>query len=72
MVEKGIPRHDYLIEDAGGNPIGKVTSGTMSPVLGIGIGMGYVMKSHTTPETEIFINVRGKAIKAQVSKLPLI
>lgn len=72
MIDKGIPRHDYQIKDAGGNVIGKVTSGTMSPVLGIGIGLGYVTTEYSTPEKEIFIDVRGKGLKAQVSKLPLI
>jgi len=52
--------------------IGKVTSGTMSPVLGIGVGLGYVSVDHTTPDTEIFIDVRGRSLKAAVSKLPFI
>jgi aminomethyltransferase len=72
MIEKGIPRHDYIIKDAAGNVIGKVTSGTMSPVLGIGIGLGYVTTEHAAVGSEIFIDVRGKAIKAQVSKTPLV
>jgi aminomethyltransferase len=72
MVDKGIPRHDYLIKDAAGNTIGKVTSGTMSPLLSIGIGLGYVTTLHAAPGTDIFIDVRGKALKATVSKLPLI
>jgi aminomethyltransferase len=72
MIDKGIPRHDYVIKDEQGNAIGKVTSGTMSPMLGIGIGLGYVITEHTAPGKEIFIDIRGKAIKAQVSKLPLI
>jgi aminomethyltransferase len=72
MIDKGIPRHDYEIKDASGKVIGKVTSGTMSPMLGIGIGMGYVTTENANPGTEIFIDVRGKALKAQVSKLPLI
>jgi aminomethyltransferase len=72
MIDKGIPRHDYVIKDASGNSIGKVTSGTMSPMLGIGIGLGYVTTAHATPGTEIFIDVRGRAIKASVHKLPLI
>jgi aminomethyltransferase len=72
MVEKGIPRHDYQIKNGQGNVIGKVTSGTMSPVLGIGIGLGYVDTQHASPDTEIFIDVRGKNLKAKVSKLPLI
>lgn len=72
MVDKGIPRHDYFIKTADGNQIGKVTSGTMSPVLGVGIGLGYVTADHATPGSEIFIDVRGRSLKASVSKLPFI
>jgi aminomethyltransferase len=72
MVDKGIPRHDYSIKDAAGTVIGKVTSGTMSPVLGIGIGLGYVTTANAAPGSDIYIDVRGRALKAQVSKLPLI
>jgi aminomethyltransferase len=72
MIDKGIPRHDYQLKDAGGNVIGKVTSGTMSPMLNVGIGLGYVGIDHSNPGTEIFVDVRGKNLKAQVSKLPLI
>lgn len=72
MIDKGIPRHDYIIKDEKGAAIGKVTSGTMSPVLGVGIGMGYVAVEFAAPEKEIFIDVRGKLLKAQVKKLPLI
>lgn len=72
MVDKGIPRHDYLIKDAAGNTIGKVTSGTMSPVLGIGVGLGYVTTELSSPGSEIFIDVRGRALKAEVSKPPFV
>ncbi len=72
MIDKGIPRHDYVIKDASGNTIGKVTSGTMSPMLGIGIGLGYIATEHAAVGSEIFIDVRGKALKAEVSKTPLI
>jgi aminomethyltransferase len=72
MIDKGIPRHDYPIKDSDGNIIGKVTSGTMSPVLGMGIGLGYVSTAMATPGSEIFIDVRGRSLKAQVSKPPLI
>ena len=72
MMDKGIPRHHYEIKDASGKSIGKVTSGTMSPMLGIGIGLGYVTTDFAGPGSEIFIDVRGKLLKAQVSKLPLI
>jgi aminomethyltransferase len=72
MIEKGIPRHDYQIKDANGNVIGKVTSGTMSPMLGVGIGLGYVTTQNANPGSEIFIDIRGKNLRALVSKLPLI
>ena len=72
MIDKGIPRHDYPIKDASGNVIGKVTSGTQSPVLGIGIGLGYVTTANANVGTEIFIEVRGKGLKAVVSKMPLV
>lgn len=72
MVDKGIPRHDYIIKDDKSNVIGKVTSGTISPVLGTGIGLGYVSSGCSTPEKEIYIDVRGKNLKAIVQKTPFI
>jgi aminomethyltransferase len=72
MIDKGIPRHDYQIKDAKGSVIGKVTSGTQSPMLSIGIGLGYVTTEFSGPGTEIFIDVRGRNLKAIVSKLPLV
>jgi aminomethyltransferase len=72
MIDRGIPRHDYQLKDGSGQVIGKVTSGTMSPILNQGIGLGYVSVEHANPGNEIFVDVRGKNLKAQVSKLPLI
>jgi aminomethyltransferase len=72
MIDKGIPRHDYEIKDAEGNVIGKVTSGTQSPSLQKGIGLGYVKTAFAAPETEIFISVRDKALKAKVVKVPFL
>lgn len=72
MIDRGIPRHDYQIADAQGNIIGKVTSGTQSPTLNIAIGMGYVNKDFSKSDTEIFIIIRDKAIKAKVTKLPFL
>lgn len=72
MIDKGIPRHNYPIKDAAGNVIGKVTSGTQSPMLGIGIGLGYVTTANAGVGSEIYIDVRGRALKAVVSKMPLI
>ncbi len=70
MIERGIPRHDYRILDADGNEIGKVTSGTMSPSMKIGIGLGFVQTSFSTLDTEIYIEIREKGVKAKVTKLP--
>jgi aminomethyltransferase len=70
MVDRGIPRHDYEICDANGTVVGIVTSGTQSPSLGIAIGMGYVPTALTTPDSEIFIRIRNKDIKAKVVKMP--
>ncbi len=70
MVDKGIPRHDYLIEDAAGNVIGKVTSGTQAPSLQKAIGMGYVTIPYAQPDAEVFIAVRDKKLRAKVVKMP--
>ena len=66
MVERGIPRHDYEIADADGNVVGIVTSGTQSPSMGIAIGMGYVPTALATPDSEIYIRIRNKDIKAKM------
>jgi aminomethyltransferase len=70
MIDKGIPRHDYEIKDAAGNKIGKVTSGTQSPSLNKAIGLGYVDLSHSATDSEIFVSVRDKLLKAKVVKIP--
>ncbi|MCK0200899.1 glycine cleavage system aminomethyltransferase GcvT [Ornithobacterium rhinotracheale] len=72
MVDRGIPRHDYEIVDAEGNNIGKVTSGTQSPILKEGIGLGYVQKAFSKVGSEIYIQVRNKRLKAEVVKLPFV
>ena len=68
--DKRVPRHDYEIVDTDGNTIGKVTSGTMSPSLGIPIGMGYVETDFSQKGQEIGIKIRNKILKATVTKLP--
>jgi aminomethyltransferase len=70
MIDRGIPRQGYEIMDAEGNTIGAVTSGTMSPSMKKGIGLGYVTKDQSTMDGEVFIKVRNKGIKAQIVKLP--
>lgn len=70
MIDRGIPRHDYIIVDADGKELGKVTSGTMSPSMKIGIGLGYVAIDEAKLDNEIFIQVRDKNLKAKIVKLP--
>ena len=72
MQEKAIPRHDYEVVDAEGNIIGKVTSGTMSPMKKIGVGLAYVAKPHFKLGSDIFIRIRNKDIPAKVVKLPFV
>lgn len=70
LLDRGIPRKGYEIADADGNNIGVVTSGTMSPSLQQAIGMGYVAKEFAKSDTEIYVQVRKKSLKAKVVKLP--
>lgn len=70
LDEKGIPRHDYAIVDATGMKIGTVTSGTMSPSLGKGIGLGYVPTELSGIGNKIYIQIRKNNIPATVVKLP--
>lgn len=72
MQEKAIPRHDYLVVDAAGNEIGKVTSGTMSPMKKVGVGLAYVATPKHKLGSEIFIQIRNKNIPAKVVKLPFV
>jgi aminomethyltransferase len=70
MVDKGIPRHDYLIKDASGKEIGIVTSGTQSPSLGKAIGMGYIDNEVLKQGGPIYIEIRGKLLEAKIVKTP--
>ncbi len=70
LDQRGIPRHGYDIVDDNGNKIGEVTSGTMSPSLGIGIGLGYVSSIFSEINSKINIQIRKNAIPATVVKLP--
>ncbi|MFA5587796.1 MAG: glycine cleavage system aminomethyltransferase GcvT [Mariniphaga sp.] len=72
LKERGIPRQGYELVDAQGKMIGKVTSGTLSPVLNQGIGLGYVPKEHSAAGMEIFVKIRNKIIPAHIVKLPFI
>lgn len=72
MIDRGIPRHDYLIKDALGNTIGKVTSGTQAPSLGKAIGLGYVATGQASIDSEIYIDIRHTLVKAKVVKAPFV
>jgi aminomethyltransferase len=73
MLERGgIPRQHHIIKDAAGNVIGEVTSGTQSPSLSKAIGLGYVAAAHSKVDSEIFIEIRDKQIKAKVVKIPFL
>ena len=70
MQERAVPRHDYEIVDASGNIIGIVTSGTMSPTMNVGIGMGYVTTENSAIDSTIYIRIRKNDVPAKVIKLP--
>lgn len=70
LTERGVPRHDYEIVDKDGNVIGIVTSGTMSPSMNKGIGLGYVTVANSAVDSEIFIRIRKNDVAAKVVKLP--
>jgi len=73
MEERCIPRHGQALVDGEGQPLGEVTSGTQSPTLGRGIGMGYVPNDprYTAPGSEVYVEQRGQRFRACVAKPPL-
>ena len=70
LDERGIPRQGYDIVNSQGDKIGIVTSGTMSPSLGKGIGMGYIPSNLTSIGTKVYIKIRKKTIPATIVKIP--
>lgn len=72
MIDKGIPRHGYKIQNAEGKEIGFITSGTQAPSLGKAIGMAYVDKDFAAEGSDVFVMIRDKAVKAQVVKMPFV
>ena len=70
LLERGVPRHGYPIVDASGAAVGEVTSGTMAPSLNEAIGMAYVPTASAAPGSTVFVEIRGKALKAEVVSLP--
>ena len=72
LIDRGVPRGHYELTNAEGNQIGEVTSGTQSPTLGKGVGLGYVQTAFSKPGTEIFVKVRDRLLRAQIVKLPFV
>jgi len=72
LIDRGIPRHEYKLTSPEGEEIGHVTSGTMSPMLKVGIGMGYVKSEYAAVGTQIAVEVRGRLLKAEVVKYPFV
>lgn len=72
LQERGIPRSHYPIVNESGETIGEVTSGTQSPSMGVGIGLGYVKTAYASPGTTIYVSIRNKNIPAVIEKLPLL
>ncbi|MBL7543869.1 MAG: glycine cleavage system aminomethyltransferase GcvT [Bdellovibrionaceae bacterium] len=72
MLDKGIPRENYLLFSKNGEQTGWVTSGTHSPTLDTPIGIGYVSIADSEIGNEIFVDIRGRKVKAQVCKTPFI
>lgn len=72
LEERGVPRSHYDILDEAGRKIGHVTSGTLSPSLNKGIGLGYVEAAYASVGAKIYISVRNKSLSAKIVKLPFI
>ncbi len=72
MIDRGIPRHDYLLKDETGNTIGKVTSGTQIPGLNKAVGLGYVAIENVSIGSVIYVEIRNNLVKAKVVKTPFI
>jgi aminomethyltransferase len=70
LLERGVPRHGYPILNEQGEPVGEVTSGTMAPSLNEAIGLAYVPSDMASPGSEVWVEVRGKALSAVVVSLP--
>ncbi|TAD82822.1 MAG: glycine cleavage system aminomethyltransferase GcvT [Bacteroidetes bacterium] len=70
MVDKGIPRHGYAVKNAEGQTLGVVTSGTQAPTLGKAVGMAYVATPHHSIDGEVYVDVRGRMLKAKIVKMP--
>jgi aminomethyltransferase len=71
LPDKALARHGHALHREG-TPVGRVTSGTFSPSLKMGIGMGYVARQHAAPGTRLEVDIRGKAVEATVVSVPFV
>lgn len=71
MLDQGIPRLGFGLHSATGGQIGRLTSGTFSPLLKIGVGMGYVEASQAQEGTLLNVKIRDRLVKASLSSFPL-
>lgn len=69
MLEKGIPRSGYDVWK-NGEEVGKVTSGTFSPLLECGIAIAYVPKEQASEDETVTVKIRGKSVRGKIVKLP--
>jgi aminomethyltransferase len=72
LIERGIPRHGYTVQSTEGEAIGHVTSGTMSPTLGVPIALAYVPTADTDPDTELRVVIRGESKEARTRATPFL
>ncbi len=72
MIDRGLPRHGYTLATPEGKEMGHVTSGTMSPCLKVGVGMGYVAADYAKPGSEIAVVIRDRLLRAEVVKVPFV
>ena len=72
MIDRGIPRHGYLLYNNDGEEIGKITSGSISPMTNKGIALGYVKTGFHNKETEVLVDIRNKKLKMKVVRPPFI
>ena len=72
MIDRGIPRHGYKLANLDGEEIGVVTSGTMSPMLKVGIALGYVKTEYAAIGTTVAVVIRDRLLKMEVVKYPFV
>ena len=72
LLDKGVAREGTVLRDEAGREIGKLTSGGFSPTLKISVGQGYVDAAHAVAGAKIVADVRGRAIPAQISRMPFV